>query len=101
MRDKQFCDSMMQPDAAETIAVMALRYLAGEPELLSRFLALTGIGPDQLRAAANESGFLAGVLDFFLAHEPSLVGFAEASDIAPEEIERARHVLNSDGIQYA
>ncbi len=101
MRHKHSNDSKMQPDAAETIAVAALQYLAGEPELLSRFLAITGIGPDQLRTAANERGFLAGVLDFFLAHEPSLIGFAEASDIAPEEITRARHVLNPDEIEYA
>ena len=34
-----------------------------EPEQLGRFLAATGIGPDQIRNAARDRSFLAGVLD--------------------------------------
>src|SRR5262249_36350748 len=45
------------------LAVAALGFIAAEPERLGRFLALSGIGPDSIRAAAREPQFLAGVLD--------------------------------------
>ena len=35
--------------AAEELAIAALGFIAGEPEQLGRFLAMTGIGPDSLR----------------------------------------------------
>src|SRR4029450_7460703 len=40
--------------AAEALAVAALGFIAGEPERLGRFLAMTGIGPDSIRAAGRE-----------------------------------------------
>ena len=46
-------------EAAEALAIAALTFIAEEPERLGRFLALTGIGPESLRAAAREPGFLA------------------------------------------
>ena len=42
--------------AAEALAVAALAFIAGEPERLGRFLAMSGIGPDSIRAAAREVG---------------------------------------------
>src|ERR1041384_2453293 len=47
---------------AESLAVQALTYLAAEPERLGRFIALSGLGPEDIRIAAGEPGFLAGVL---------------------------------------
>ena len=44
-------------DAAETIALQALAFLATDGERLERFLALTGMGPDELRTRARERGF--------------------------------------------
>ena len=52
-------------EAAETLAVAALSFLASEPEHLGQFLAATGIGPDQIRTAARDRSFLTGVLDHF------------------------------------
>jgi len=43
--------------AAEHLAIAALGFIAGEPERLGRFLAITGIGPDSIRAAAREPQF--------------------------------------------
>ena len=60
---------------SEEIAVAALTFVAGDPALLNRFLAISGINPGQIRAAASEPGFLAGVLQFIAAHEPTLLGF--------------------------
>ncbi|MBN8997764.1 MAG: DUF3572 domain-containing protein [Rhizobiales bacterium] len=80
-------------ESAETLAVEALSWIAGEPEQLERFLALAGIGPATLRKAASDPAFLAGVLDFLLGHEPTVLAFAEARRIAPSEIAEARRAL--------
>jgi hypothetical protein len=82
-----------QRDAALELAVTALGFIAGAPEELSRFLALTGITPDAIRAAAAEPGFLGGVLGYIAGNERTLLAFAAQSGIAPEEVENARTVL--------
>jgi hypothetical protein len=80
-------------DDAEATAIAALGFVAADPELLPRFLALTGIEASAIRRAAAEPGFLAGVLDFVAAHEPTLMAFAEASGAKPDEIMLARRML--------
>jgi Protein of unknown function (DUF3572) len=82
-----------QRGAALELAITALGFVAGAPEELSRFLALTGIAPDAIRAAAAEPGFLGGVLAYIAGNERTLLAFAAQAGIAPEEIEKARTVL--------
>ena len=79
--------------AAESIAIQALSFIAEEPERLGRFLALSGIGPESIRAAAAEPGFLAGVLDHLAGDEPLLIAFAEKLGVDPVVVERARNAL--------
>jgi hypothetical protein len=83
----------VEPDA-ETVAIKALSFLAGRPEELGRFVALTGIDPSSLRHSAAEPGFLGGVLDFLLQDEPLMMIFAEAEGIAPTSIVSARRRLD-------
>ncbi len=78
---------------AETTAIAILGWLAGEPELLSRFLALTGVSPSDVRHAVNDPGFLSGILDFLMGHEPTLMAFCAANDVAPETVVRAHALL--------
>ncbi|MEP9398396.1 DUF3572 domain-containing protein [Mesorhizobium sp. KR2-14] len=88
--------AMMQQfstEGAEAIAIQALGFVASDPELLPRFLSITGIEASAIRQAAQEPGFLAGVLQFLLAHEPTLLSFCEASGIAPGEIAKALRQL--------
>ncbi|MEK1890984.1 MAG: DUF3572 domain-containing protein [Phyllobacterium sp.] len=80
-------------DDAQQLAINALVFLTEDSELLSRFLALTGIGADQIRAAASEPGFLAGVLSFYLGHEPTLLQFCEASGTDPASFQEALLLL--------
>ena len=81
--------------AAEELAIAALGFIAGEPEQLGRFLAMTGIGPDSLREAARAPRFLAGVLDHVAGARPVdvLPELAAAKEIDPEAVMRARDVL--------
>jgi hypothetical protein len=80
--------------AAEETAVSVLGWLAGEPDLLSRFLALTGIRTDQLRRAADEPDFLAGLLDFLMEHEPTLMAYCAATGSKPEDVAGAARVFS-------
>ncbi len=85
---------------AEAVAVQALAFVAGEPTLLSRFLAISGIDASAIRKAAREPGFLAGVLDFVLAHEPTLMQFAEATGVDPAGLLAARRALPAGDDHY-
>lgn len=83
-------------EAAELLAIDALGFLAGEPEALSRFLALTGIDPAMLRTAAADPGFLAGVLDYFLSDEPLLLAYAAHAGIPATRIAATRRALGGE-----
>lgn len=80
-------------EAAEALAVQAFTYLAGDPDRLGGFLALTGIGPERIRAAAAEPGFFAGVLDHVMSDEALLMAFADHAGIDPAAVARARRAL--------
>jgi hypothetical protein len=78
---------------AEALAIRALAFVATDPELLPRFLAITGIEARSIRQAALEPGFLAGVLQFILAHEPTLIRFSEETGIPPQQVSSALPAL--------
>lgn len=80
-------------DYAEELAVAALQYLAQDGERLSRFLALSGLGPHNLREAAAEPGFLGCLLDHLASDERLLISFAESRNVKPEVVSRAREAL--------
>lgn len=79
------------PADAEATAVAVLGWLANEPEMLSRFLALSGVQPTQLRQAVGAPAFLAGMLEFLMQHEPTLMEFCTATDTKPETVVEAYH----------
>ena len=83
----------MVADQAEVIALQALAFLAEDAQRLGTFLALTGLGPDELRAQARERHLLAAVLDHLLRNESELLVFAADYKIAPELIGRAHAAL--------
>jgi len=79
---------------AESLAVQALTYIGSDPDRLARFLSMSGLGPQSLRAAAREPGFLAGVLEHVASDEALLVAFAAQEGIDPAEVDRARRLLS-------
>jgi hypothetical protein len=80
-------------EAAEELAIQALSFIAGDSERLGRFLAITGIGPAQIRAAAQEPGFLIGVLDHLAGDERLLSAFAAETGVDPAQIGKALAAL--------
>lgn len=85
--------SLPDRDAAADLAIAALAFLAGEAERLEPFLAQTGLGPQSLRAAAREPGFLLAVLDHVARDGDLLMAFANENGIDPVDVERARAAL--------
>lgn len=84
-------------DPHET-AVAVLGWLANEPDLLGRFLSLSGIEAGQLRGAVNDTGFLAGMLDFLMNHEPTLMAYCEATETKPETVVAAWRHYSGPGL---
>jgi hypothetical protein len=92
-KTRQRGDGASGREQAAALAIAALSYLAAEPERLGVFLALSGIGPESIRAAASEPHFLAGVLDHVASNERLLLAFAEHAGIDPVEVGRAQMAL--------
>ena len=80
-------------EAAEVLAIQALAFIAEDTQRLARFLDMTGIAPEQIRTAARERGFLAGVLEHMLGDESLLIAFADSAGIDPADVARARNGL--------
>jgi hypothetical protein len=87
-------------EAAQAVAVEALGFIAADPALLPRFLALTGIEPTAIRQAAREPGFLVGVLQFIAGHEPTLLAFTESAGLRPEAVAEAMRALPQGDERY-
>jgi len=84
-------------DAAEIVAVQALSFIASDPERLGAFLAETGLGPQNLREAATDSRFLAGVLDFIMRDGALVEAFAASSELTVSAIVAAHDILGEPG----
>lgn len=69
--------------------------MLGEEDRAQRFLALTGLTPDELRAALGDPATLAGVIDFLCAHEPDLVAAAQALGVEPQALAATRTELGA------
>ena len=84
------------------LAVAILVWIAGEPDLLNRFCALTGVSADQLRALSQSPGFERAMIGFIAGHEPTLLAFCQENDVAPETVSRAWQKLEYDerGAEY-
>jgi len=89
MRAEKAGRSSTSLETARNLAVEALGFLAADQARLERFLAVTGLGPHNLRRAAADPGFLVSVLDYLAADERLLVAFAAETDRKPEDVMRA------------
>lgn len=92
-------DASVSRADAETVAIQALTFLAADPALLGKFLAATGIGPAEIRTAAREPKFLAGVLDHLADDESVMLTFAAETGLPPERIAQARTLLSGTPVE--
>ena len=82
---------------AEALALQALTFLLSDTQRLSRFLALTGIGPADIRAAAATSDLQVATLEYLLSDESLLLMFCQGAGIDPAIIAPAHDVLTKHG----
>jgi len=83
----------MAPEAAESLSIEGLSFLAQNEDGFLRFLALSGLTVGELRQAAQSKAFLAGVLDYILGNEKTLLAFAAHADVSPDSVGAARSAL--------
>lgn len=83
----------MQRDFAETLALRALAWLAGNDELLPVFLGATGSSADDLSVRASDPEFLGSLLDFLMMNDKWIVEFCDANSIGYDQPMLARQVL--------
>jgi hypothetical protein len=81
------------PNDPVALALAALAATLGDERRAQRFLDLTGIGTDELRASLGDPALLAAVLRFLEAHEPDLISVAEDLGVKPEDLVEARRQL--------
>jgi hypothetical protein len=81
------------PNDPLVLALAALAATLGCERRAQRFIDLTGIGTDELRARAAEPALLAAVLRFLEAHEPDLVSVSAELGVKPEALVEARREL--------
>lgn len=84
--------------APEVLALQALAHVAGDDELGPRFLALSGLDGDALRARAGEALVLAAVVEFLASHEPDLVAVAGTLGVKPEALIAAGTALSGNSM---
>ncbi len=75
---------------AQILAIKALEFLALEEDRINRFLALTGVAPQDLPAEIRNSTFLGGVVDYLLNDETLLFEFCEFTDMPANLPQAAR-----------
>jgi Protein of unknown function (DUF3572) len=80
-------------EQAQALAIQALTFIGADAERLGRFLAATGIGPAEIRAAASQPGFLGGVLEYMASDERLIAAFAAENNLDPADVDRGRLVL--------
>src|SRR5471030_489251 len=83
-------------EAAEALSIQALSFIAGDTERLGRFLAVTGIGPAEIRSAAREPRFLAGILEYMVSDEKLAAEFAAEAHCAPDHLAKAYVALGGE-----
>ena len=83
----------MSQEAAETTAIGALGWLAGNDDLLPVFLNASGAGVDDLRARISDPDFLGSVLDFLLMDDAWVVAACDANGWKYDQLMMARVML--------
>lgn len=83
------------PSDPQALALNALGWVLSDQDRAERFLSLTGLTPEELRASLGEPSTLGAVLDFLCAHEPDLLGAADALGVQPETLVAAQRKLGA------
>jgi hypothetical protein len=84
----------MDKNKAKGHAIDALLWLANNQQSLEMFLNVSGANADDLRVRAQDTEFLAFVLDFFMTSDELIINLSEDLKISPEQLNIARSTLS-------
>ncbi|HEY6049277.1 MAG TPA: DUF3572 family protein [Sphingomicrobium sp.] len=87
------------PNDPHALALAALAATLGDERRAQRFLALTGIGTDELRRRIEEPALLTALIRFLEAHEPDLLAVAEEVGVPPAHLVEARRQLEGGTLE--
>ncbi len=79
----------------EAVALGALSWVLSDDGRADRFLSLTGLTPEDLRARLGERDMLAAILRFLEGHEPDLLAAADMLGVPPTALPEARRRLET------
>jgi len=85
-----------EPNDPLALALAALAATLGDARRAQRFIDLTGIDTNELRARAGDPALLAALIRFLEAHEPDLVAVAEEVGVGPDLLVEARLKLEEE-----
>jgi hypothetical protein len=83
------------PTDPEAVALAALAATLTDERRAERFLSITGLSPDGIRASLGDRQTLAACLGFLEDHEPDLLAVAEVIGQKPATLIAARAELES------
>ena len=83
----------MKQEAAETIALQALGWLAGNEDLLPVFLGSTGAVADDLRERVADADFLGSILEFVMMDDAWVTQFCDMAGLSYDMPMMARAAL--------
>ena len=81
------------PNDPHALALLALGATLTDERRARRFLDLTGIETEELRARANDPELLLALLDFLEAHEPDLLAVCEDVGVKADALVAARRQI--------
>ncbi|WP_299927108.1 DUF3572 domain-containing protein [uncultured Pelagimonas sp.] len=84
-------------EAAETIGLQAVAWLAANDELFPVFTGSTGASEADFRANLQDPVFQASVLDFLMMDDAWVVAFCDMQNIPYDRIMQARAALPGGG----
>lgn len=73
----------LSKDDAEALALQVLAFLLADSTQSSRFLALTGIMPDDLRNVAHSRELQSATFEYILSDEGLLLSFCQEAGVDP------------------
>jgi len=97
----------MKEELAEILALHALGFVAGDEDILTAYLRLSGMSLENLKKDAGNKEVLGSILDFLLQNEKRLLEFCQTEYcrtalIQPEALAKARrHFPGGDEIAYS
>lgn len=85
----------MNKDQAALIGLAGAGFLAGQPEWLDRFMAVSGLSEEELREGLGDNGVLAGILAFIMTDDALAQPFCEEQKLPPQTLQAAQNCLES------